>query len=171
MGENVRRREHHQRAPRDARDETPDEKPGEADRIGAGEEGRCREQHHRPQHDDEGHARRKRAPRQRAKKISSQICSAEIGGGRRLEPVGANDGRQERRIGEPRETDADKARAKGRKNRPPYDSGRLGMFALRDWNADHPHRSYSRRRLRKSSVSAAISSTFSSRAKWPALRM
>ncbi len=171
MGENVRRREHHQRAPRRAGDETPDEKPGEAGRIGASEEGRCREQHHCPQHGDEGHARRKRAPRERAKKVSSQICSAEIGGGRRLEPVGADDDRQERRIGEPRKTDADEARAEGRNNRTPYDGGRLGMFSLGDWNADHPYGSHSRRRPRKSSVSAAISSTFSSSAKWPALRI
>ena len=60
----------------------------------------------------DGRARRHRTSEKRAGEIARKVGRAEIGGGRRLKPVCADDGRQGWRIGETGKTNSDQARAK-----------------------------------------------------------
>ena len=119
-GQHGRRRENHQRPAGKARGGAPSEEPGEVERESAGEEGEGGQRHRSSKNRHDAHARRDRTSEKRAGEIAGKIGRAQIGGGRRLEPVRADDGRQERRIGEAGETDSDQARAEGAQNPAPH---------------------------------------------------
>lgn len=128
--QNRRRGQHHQRPAAEARDKPPDKKPEKRNGMRAGEEGRCRERHRQPQDERRGKARGERPAEQGAGEIAGEIGGAEIGCRRGREPMRPDDRRQERRIGEARQPDANEAGAKGRYCRPPRHSARrAALFA------------------------------------------
>ena len=111
--------ENHERTARKPGDKAPGEKPEKRDREGTRKKGRRGQAHHQLQCQRDRNSRCKRSAKHRAREITREIGRAEIGGDRWFEPMPGDDRGQQRRIGKPRQADADEAGAKGRKGRAP----------------------------------------------------